>query len=220
MPGAQVIPRPAAARPGDPAPWAHLPPERRRGIGLDRVRRALARTGPAVAWPPLLPVELDTPRQAAVLVTLFEERGEARVVLTRRSSRLRAHSGEVAFPGGRADEGEDLLAAALREATEEVGLDPTAVEVVGELGRLSTWSSRAFITPFVGLLAARPHLVASPAEVELVFDVALAELLADGVYREELWGDHDVHFFELEHDTVWGATARMLRELLEAVTLA
>lgn len=218
MPGDQVIPRPPGVRPGAPAPWAALPAERRRGIGLDRVRAALDRTGPAVASEPLLPVELDTPREAAVLAALFEEDGEARVVLTRRSSRLRSHRGEVAFPGGRADEGEDLLAAALREATEEVGLDPAAVEIVGELGRLTTRSSGAWITPFVGVLDARPSLVASPAEVELVFDVALADLLADGVYRQELWGDHDVYFFELDHDTVWGATARMLRELLEAVT--
>jgi 8-oxo-dGTP pyrophosphatase MutT (NUDIX family) len=167
---------------------------------------------------------LDQPgsRPAAVLVPLFEEAAEAHVILTRRSSALRSHTGEVSFPGGRLDGDELPLAAALREAGEEVGLDPFEVEIVGQLSPLSTFSSRSTITPFVGVLGYRPHLHPNPAEVERVFDISLAELVSDGVYRQELWelpdvGWREMNFFELTGDTVWGATARMLKELLELV---
>ena len=159
-------------------------------------------------------------REAGVLVPLFEEAGEARVILTRRAAHLRSHTGEVAFPGGRLEPGEEPVAGALREAHEEVGLDPAEVEIVGSLAPLATLSSESRITPFVGLLERRPHLSANPAEVARVFDVSLAELVSDGVYREERWdlrglGDRAMHFFELEEETVWGATARILMELLE-----
>lgn len=163
-------------------------------------------------------------RSSAVLVALFDEAGEARVVLTRRASTLRSHTGEVSFPGGRVDDGESPLAAALREATEEIGLDPAHVDIVGSLTALRTISSPSSITPFVGVLAARPVLTPNPEEVELIFDVALADLLADGVFREERWDipngppDRAIYFFELDHDLVWGATARILFELLVAVT--
>jgi 8-oxo-dGTP pyrophosphatase MutT (NUDIX family) len=161
-------------------------------------------------------------KPAAVLVPLFEEAGETSVILTRRSSRLRSHTGEVSFPGGRVDPGEAPLAAALREASEEIGLAPDEVEIVGQLSALSTISSAAAITPFVGALARRPLLNPNPAEVERVFDVSLAELASDGVYHEELWelpemGWRHMNFFQLAGDTVWGATARMLRELLELI---
>jgi 8-oxo-dGTP pyrophosphatase MutT (NUDIX family) len=226
--GRQQIPRPPRMRAGVVPPWADLPPARRRGIGIAAVQAALARRGPSVPVPGSSPsVELpglDEPgsRPAAVLCALFEEAGEARVILTRRSSRLRSHTGEVSFPGGRLDPDEMPVAAALREASEEIGLDPAAVEILGQLSVLSTFSSQATITPFVGVLARRPLLHPNPAEVELAFDVSLAELMSDGVYRQEVWelpgvGWREMNFFDLVGDTVWGATARMLRELLELV---
>src|SRR5260370_1122851 len=101
-------------------------------------------------------------RRAAVLAPLCEEEGETRVVLTRRSSALRSHTSEVSFPGGQAEVGETLVDAALREAREEVALDPATVEVVAALGSLTTVSSNALITPFVRILPARPVLSANP----------------------------------------------------------
>ena len=167
---------------------------------------------------------------AAVLVPLFEEDGETRVVLTRRAATLRAHRGEISFPGGRLEPAEGVVAAALREAEEEIGLDPRTVRPVGFLQALSTVSSGAWITPVVGVLPGRPSARPNPAEVARVFDVALADLLADGVYHEERWvapgrevpgspdGAYPVYFYEVATETVWGATGRMLTDLLAVVT--
>jgi 8-oxo-dGTP pyrophosphatase MutT (NUDIX family) len=216
--GRQHIPRPAGARPGQPAPWSALPDEARKGLHLAHVRAALAEVGP-----PQRP-ELVMPgaRAAAVLVALFEEEGETRVLLTRRTTTLPSHRGEVAFPGGTVDDGEDACAAALREAHEEVGLSAAAVEIVAELDHLATVASRFVLAPFVGVLAQRPALSPNPREVDRVFDVSIAELLEDGTFREERWGirggDWPVFFFELAGDTVWGATARILHQLLSVVT--
>ncbi|MBA2281444.1 MAG: CoA pyrophosphatase [Acidimicrobiia bacterium] len=162
-------------------------------------------------------------RPSAVLAAFWEHEGEVEVLLTRRSQGLRAHRGEVSFPGGRVDPGETTVAAALREAHEEVALDPAGVEVLGELDHLMTVTSRSFIVPFVAVLPGRPaDLVPNPAEVDTVIFVPVAELLADAdVYREERWtwspppdGERSIFFFELVGDTVWGATAAMLRQLL------
>ena len=171
-------------------------------------------TAPALAPP--------AGRAAAVLVPLFEEEGEARVILTRRSATLASHQGEVCLPGGTIGPEEPELDAALREAHEEVGLDPAAVEVIGRLDRVVTPTTGFVLTPFVGVLGRRPVLRAGPAEVEEAFDVPLSVLLDPAVFREERWDrpvpDRPVYFFELERDTVWGVTARILYRLLQLVT--
>jgi 8-oxo-dGTP pyrophosphatase MutT (NUDIX family) len=232
--GRQRIPRPPLAYAGVAAPWSSLEPQLRRGITVSRVRTAVEAhyQGLVAAQRVTFDGFPDPGAPSAVLVALFEEAGETRVVLTRRAAHLRTHTGEVSFPGGRLDGGETPEAGALRESAEEVGLDPAGVEVVGRLTPLVTFSSTASITPVVATLAAAPRLKANPHEVEHVFDVSLAELAADGVFREERWivpgrilpmadsvedGSFPVWFFELPHDTVWGATARMLVELLRLV---
>ena len=215
--GPQRIPRPRSNRPGARAPWHGAAPE---GAGptLAQVRAALAAAGPGRR----APAEQEGARAAAVLVPLYEHEGSVWVILTRRAAHLRAHQGEVSFPGGSRDGDEPLERTALREAEEEIGLDPALVELVGELDHLSTITSGSFIVPFVGIVEGRPPgLVANPDEVAHILHVPLAELLAEDVYREELWGFDDderpIFFFELVGDTVWGATASMLRRLLALV---
>ena len=119
--------------------------------------------------------------------------------------------------------GEDPRTAALREAEEEIGLSPAAVEVVAELDHLATVASRFVLAPFAGLLTARPALTPNPSEVDRAFDVSLAELLQDDVFHEERWDIFDeerpVFFFDLVGDTVWGATARILYQLLALLTV-
>jgi 8-oxo-dGTP pyrophosphatase MutT (NUDIX family) len=209
-----------------------LPPEQRRRISLVQIRTALdddrrARRGHTREPWRTLAGEVAEGRPAAVLVPLFEEAGETRVVLTVRSDHLRSHQGEVAFPGGRLEDGEAVAEAALREAAEEVSLDSSLVTVIGELTAMPTLSSNSVMTPVVAALDRRPHLAANPSEVERVFDVALSELVADGVFHEEWWsvpgrvgasgfpdGEFPVWFFEVAGETVWGATARTLMELI------
>jgi 8-oxo-dGTP pyrophosphatase MutT (NUDIX family) len=218
--GAQRIPRPYNARPGARAPWAHLPPEHRRPAVADMVS-ALASLGP----PRPCARELDnTPAHpSAVLAPLYDDAGRAVVVLTRRTWGLSTHQGEVSFPGGRVDGGETPVEGALREANEEIDLDPSTVQIVGELDHLATVSSWSFIVPYVGALPGRPHLDPNPHEVDAVLHVPLAELLDPGNFREEIWtfpegGARPITFFELVGDTVWGATASLLRQLLGVVT--
>jgi 8-oxo-dGTP pyrophosphatase MutT (NUDIX family) len=206
------IPRPTDFRPGEPAPWAALD-------AADRVvDLAKARAGLAVHSAVPTPAEAPDDRPSAVLVPLFEEDGDLRVVLTLRNPNLRSHAGQVSFPGGRMDPGEDAIAAALREAREETALDPDCVEIIGELDHLRTVVSNSFIVPIVGVLPGRQMLTANPAEVDRIFDVSTADLLTDGVYREERWGlgdvDRAISFFEVGGETVWGATGTMLRNFL------
>lgn len=146
----------------------------------------------------------------------------AHIVLTRRAGHLRQHAGEVSFPGGRQEAGEDLWRTALREAAEEVALDPVDVVRIGELDHLRTVTSESFIVPFVAELPDWPALRPHPGEVEAVLHVPLAELLDPDAYREERWTmlgqERSMWFFEIEGDTIWGATASMLRNLLTIVT--
>src|SRR6185436_19082772 len=100
------------------------------------------------------PIAPATARPAAVLCAMFPQDGEAHVILTKRPETMPSHQGEIAFPGGKleTDVDENLREAALREANEEIGLDPAAVDIVAELDSLTTVAGRFLLTPFVGLL--------------------------------------------------------------------
>jgi len=216
--GPQVIPRPEDARPGGPPPWAHLTANERTLETADLISRV-------TRFEPGFDDRGQKPRtESAVLVPIYEHDGEPYVVLTRRSPRMRSHTHEVSFPGGRRDPDDaDLLATALREAQEEIALDPALVRSVGRLDSFVTVGSNSWVTPIVGALEHRPEtLQPNPDEVEAILHVRLSELLEDIVWREELWQrdgrSFPVTFFELHGDTVWGATANMLRQLLMIAT--
>lgn len=154
------------------------------------------------------------------MVALYDGAEGATTVLTRRPQHMRKHAGEVAFPGGAHDDGdESMWATAVREAHEEVALDPALPQPVGELDRFVTGASFSLVQPIVARLDEPPLLVPSPDEVEVILHVPLLELLSPGVYRQEEWFWQDewrtMHYFDLVGDTVWGATALMLHNLLE-----
>lgn len=215
--GAQLIPRPAGSRPGGPAPWASVDLDSL-DLSLPAIRAALDRAGP----PQPSRLEGTGTRASAVLVPLYEVDGDVHMILTRRAQHLRSHRGEVSFPGGGQEGDEDLPTTALRESQEEIGLDPSAVELIGELDHLETVTSRSFITPYVGVLPRKPELEPNEAEVEKILHVRLRELLDPSIFREERWGlaplDRPIYFFEIVGDTIWGATAFMLRNLLALLT--
>jgi len=216
--GEQHIPRPPQLKAGGEPPWSTLD-NGARAVTVDQIRKAVEA---APQGRPLAPT-VPGAQAAAVLVPVFEEDGVARLVLTRRSTNLPSHQGQVAFPGGKVHEGESSEAGALREAHEEVGIPPDDVDVVGPLEELATVASQFVLAPFVGILPARPSLNVNPAEVARAFDVTIAELMAPEVYHEERWdlpgmGNRPMHFFDVADETVWGATARILYDLLSLVT--
>ncbi|MBV9410794.1 MAG: CoA pyrophosphatase [Acidimicrobiia bacterium] len=216
--GDQQIPRPPHVVPGGAPPWATLSNEDR-AVTVEQIRKAVES---APRGRPLAPT-VQGSQPAAVLVPVFEEEGIARLLLTRRSTNLPSHQGQVAFPGGKVHDGEASEAGALREAHEEVGIPPSDVDVVGPLEELATVASQFVLAPFVGILPARPTVVPNPAEVARAFDVSVAELMDDDVYHEERWdlpgmGNRPMHFFDVADETVWGATARILYDLLALVT--
>jgi len=205
--GRQIIPRPPVWSLGDNAPWP---------IGAAPTLAQLLRVIPDVSRP-LLPAFGDS-LHSAVLVLLTDVGAGPEVLLTRRSWEMRSHRGEVSFPGGRMDPGETALDTALRESHEEVGLEPGLVTIRGELPHLNTAVTRSYIVPKVGTVTERLELTAQTSEVERVLWVPLTDFTREGAYRSELWGapplDRMLHFFELDDETVWGATARIIADLL------
>ncbi|MBI2900579.1 MAG: CoA pyrophosphatase [Planctomycetes bacterium] len=204
---------------------------------FDAIRAALAGRVPrALEFPELT--------RAAVLIPVLRRGADATVVFTLRSENVEHHKGEISFPGGRCEEGEDAPRAALREALEEIGLDPARVEIAGRLDDAVS-VSRYAVTPVVGLCTDPPERCrAQESEVREVFEVPLRELLDPARFRSE-WrdvsrlpdgtplealmriavetGDVDAvkgRYRALSFDlgpgrVVWGLTARILRNFLE-----
>ena len=162
----------------------------------------------------------DTLAPAAVLIPIIERPGELAVLLTRRSAKLQHHAGQVSFPGGRMDAGDaDIVATALREAWEELGIQPREVEVAGFLAPIPTLSGYA-VTAVVGLLAGETKLTLDRIEVVSAFEVPLGYLL-DPANQHHRSGDEDrVAFpfeFRFEGQRIWGVTASILIALREAL---
>lgn len=167
--------------------------------------------------PGMKPPEGRVLRPAAVLIGVMPGAGGAQVVLTKRASHLKHHPGQIALPGGKlepADAGPE--AAALREASEEIGLNPALVDVLGRLPPHETVTGFA-IVPVLGWIRATFQPVPEIGEVEEVFAVPLAHVLSSGKYRIEtrVWQGQPRQYYAAPYGPyyIWGATARILRGL-------
>lgn len=160
-------------------------------------------------------------QQAAVLVGLIERPAGLQILLTERAAHLAHHAGQISFPGGRLnDASESHVAAAIREANEEVGLAPHQVDVLGQLPPRLTGTGFA-VTPVVGWIAEGFAAVPDPAEVQSAFLVPVAHLLDPGNRRQmtrERFGSRFLSYeFHFERHRIWGATAAILAEFFEVI---
>jgi 8-oxo-dGTP pyrophosphatase MutT (NUDIX family) len=174
---------------------------------------------PGVLDPAPIVPPLPDSRPAAVLVPVLVAGPEPRLVFTERTTTLSRHAGEISFPGGLVDPGEGLASAALREAREELGLVSSDVELLGSLPPVHTHVSGMLIVPFVGVLAMDPRFTPNAAEIAEVLEFPLGELMARR-REEELVHEGRVFItdvFDMDGRVIWGATARILRELLEVL---
>jgi 8-oxo-dGTP pyrophosphatase MutT (NUDIX family) len=183
----------------------------------ERLRIALRSSEHRAGGDPLIPAGL-TFTDAAVLVPITD-RPEPGVLLTMRPAHLRRHAGQVAFPGGRVDPGDaDAVAAALREADEEIGLDPALVEVIGTFDRYRTGTGFE-IVPVVGVVPPDLPLVPQEAEVAALFEVPLAFLLDAANHARHAYerDGRTGHYYEIvwRDWRIWGATAGMIVTLSE-----
>ncbi|MDD9910900.1 MAG: CoA pyrophosphatase [Ahrensia sp.] len=165
-------------------------------------------------------------RDAAVLIAAFERDGDAHILLTQRTDHLNSHSGQVAFPGGKIDDGESAQQAALREAHEEVGLDPGSVEILGTFGTYYSGSGYS-IAPVVGLVSGSPELNVNEDEVAAAFEVPLRWLMDQNRHTVEsrMWQDVERFFYVMPYldeavappveRRIWGVTAGMIRMMQE-----
>jgi 8-oxo-dGTP pyrophosphatase MutT (NUDIX family) len=157
-------------------------------------------------------------RQAAALLLLYPQEHGAAIALTVRASGLARHPGQISLPGGATESGETLAEAALREAAEEIGVDPAAVRVLGELTTVHVLVSGFTLHPVVGITDRRPDFVRAPEEVEEILEVSLehwrdASRIRQGVrMREGVAVEYP--YFDLLGHQVWGATAMVLGEFI------
>lgn len=164
----------------------------------------------------------DDARPAAALVLVYPRNGAAHLVLTVRASDLPTHAGQVSLPGGGVDAGETLEQAALREAWEEVGVDPAAVTIIGALTPLHIPVSGFLLHPLVGITPATPVFAPHVREVARVAEVPLRVLADPGTRALTHWRyeerDYEVPYFDVDGLQVWGATAMVLGEFLAVLT--
>ena len=186
--------------------------ERRHSL-VDKIARALAARVPRS-------VDAGEFKKAAVLVPLQETPGGERLVLTQRAETVNSHRGQIAFPGGKIEPGDDSPeAAALRETDEEIGLVAADVRVLGQLDQIIS-SSGYVVTPFVGLVPSPYDFRLNTAETAALFSVPLSALAAQGCLHIEprLYPPErrdPIYHFYFEDRDIWGATARIILQLLE-----
>lgn len=162
-------------------------------------------------------------RKSSVLILFYPEEGNAAFPLIKRPKYPGVHSGQIALPGGKMEpEDPDLVFTALREAQEEVGIDPDKVKVIGQLTELYIPASRFIVYPMIGLMEEKPIWVPDEREVSKVLPTSVFDLINKETRKEAqlpipMIGTLNAPFFDLHQEIVWGATAMILGELVEVL---
>ena len=193
------------------------------GTSLELLRKQdiLSFLKPGLSDKPYLPADAASAKPAAVLVIIHFKKNSPKVFLTKRSSNLRSHKGEISFPGGRYLESDGtLLSTALRETQEEIGITFSQEQVAGSLRAVRTMTSNHFIVPFVTIQDMLPKYRAETSEVESVINAPLIQTLKS--IRPD--ADHyrlgfDAFKFTYNGNIIWGATARILKQLHDLLLL-
>jgi 8-oxo-dGTP pyrophosphatase MutT (NUDIX family) len=167
----------------------------------------------------------DNYTESAILIPIFCKEHVYHILFTQRSENLLHHGGQISFPGGvRSKADNTLLDTALRESCEEIGLRPEDADVIGELDDTPTTTSSFLITPFVALIPHPYQFVPNPHEIIDIFDVSIPALLYEIPVRTEpeaIDGEPITeYFYDYGERTIWGATARILTQLLDAIRTA
>lgn len=157
------------------------------------------------------------PKPGSVLILLYEEEGVVKFPLIKRPEYLGAHSGQISFPGGKAEPGETTIETALREGEEEIGIRASDIKVLGTLSTFFVIPSNFIVTPVVGFLSGTPNFHADTHEVARILQAELDDLLRpDAIKHREILAAGRFAMmaphFEIDHEVVWGATAMMLNE--------
>ncbi len=169
-------------------------------------------------------LSIPPPRLSAVLVPLIYQDDTLKILFTLRSPNLRNHSGQISFPGGKKELNESPNQTALRETYEEIGVEPDTVSLVGQFKHLYTLGMSNLIVPVVGKITEEINYRLS-SEVTEIFTFEIAKLITQDVYSREVWHfsktDFRVmHFFKIEDHIIWGATARIIYDLLDLIATA
>ncbi len=156
---------------------------------------------------------------SGVLVPILIESGELKLIVTKRAGNLKHHGGESSFPGGRMDDSDKtILDCALRETWEEIGLPADKIEIIGRLDETPVISGHR-IEPFVGFIAEPYEFVKSEAEIDYIFSVPIDQLTdpENHTVRPSIYMDHEIaiHFYQVMGETIWGATGRIVTNLLD-----
>jgi 8-oxo-dGTP pyrophosphatase MutT (NUDIX family) len=185
-------------------------------LAVEAIRQALAGY-------PSTTLELGSMRASAVLVPLLLKDGELQLLFTRRTEHLPHHRGEISFPGGAHHAGdESLLATALRETEEEMGIAPADVQI---LGRLDDFQSvhNYHVIPYVGLIPAPYPYKVNDGEIAQVFEIPLQRLSDPAIFHKENWQERGrvfpICFYTLPECQIWGLTAAILRQFLKRIGL-
>ncbi len=159
------------------------------------------------------------PRESAVLMLLYQKSGEWYTVFIKRTQDQSVHSGQISFPGGKQEPLETLLGTALRETREELGVDPSAIEILGQLTEIYIPPSHFMVRPYIGWMPQTPEFHPSHSEVERVIEHPIHQLLQNGIILQKsifiprMNRNIQTMYFDLQGETLWGATAMIVQEV-------